>query len=220
MRTRAPFFFLITLLAIPQTMFAQNFGIGARIGTLAFGAEAAYSFSDHFAIRGGVGSFIVDFETDIEDIEYTVTPPSLTTTVGIDIYPLGGTFRIMGGLMFRGEDFQLDSCDFAECGPVEIGDEIYDVAGTIHGELETKSTAPFVGIGFGRHTSGGFGVTFDLGVAFVGEPDVILTATGSLANEPEIVESLQEEAEIIEEELGHYYKYWPILSIGVKIPIG
>jgi hypothetical protein len=220
MKMRAPFCLLIALLAIPQTAFAQNFGIGARIGTLGFGAEAALGLSDHFVVRGGLGSFMVDFDADFEDLEYTVTPPSMTGTLGIDLYPMGGTFRIMGGLMFRGEDFRLDSCDLAECGPVEIGDEIYDVAGTLHGELETKSPAPFLGIGFGRHTSGGFGVTFDLGVAFLGEPDVVLTALGPLGSEPGIQESLDQEAQTIEDDLGKYYKYWPILSFGVKIPIG
>ena len=102
---------------------------------------------------------------------------------------------------------------------MDIGDETYDQAGTLHGELDTKNTAPFVGIGFGRHTRGGFGVTFDLGVAFVGEPDVILNAEGPIASEPGLQAELDKEAQNIQDDAGDILQYWPVLSFGLKIPL-
>lgn len=219
MKKSIPVFLFALLLTIPTTLRAQELGIGARIGTLGLGAEAALSLNDNIAIRGGIGSFILDFDGDYDDVNYTVTPPSLTTTLGIDLYPTGGSFRIMGGLMLRSEDIRLDSGDLAESGSVEIGDETYDEAGFLHGEIDTKATSPFVGIGFGRHTSGGFGVTLDLGVAFVGEPDVILTAEGPIASAEGIQTELDREAQNIQDEAGSYLQYWPILSFGVKIPL-
>ena len=218
MKKSIPACLLALLLTIPTTLQAQEVGIGARIGTLGFGAEAALGLNDNVVIRGGIGSFVVDFDGDYGDIPFTVTPPSLTTTLGIDLYPRGGSFRIMGGLMYRGEDIRLDS-EFEPGESVEIGDNEYDEGGSLHGELDTKSTAPFVGIGFGRHTSGGFGVTLDLGVAFVGEPDVTLTAGGALGQAGDIDQDLEKEIQEVEDDVGSYLQYWPILSFGLKIPL-
>ena len=90
MKKSIPVFLFALLLAIPTTLQAQEVGIGARIGTLGFGAEAAVSLNNNIVVRGGIGSFMVDFTGDYADVTYTVTPPSMTATLGIDLYPAGG----------------------------------------------------------------------------------------------------------------------------------
>ena len=136
------------------------------------------------------------------DVEYTLTPPSMTGTLGIDIYPMGGSFRLMAGLMFRDGDFEMDSGDLAQGGPIEIGDNKYDEAGTLHGELANKSTAPFLGLGFGNHTRCGFGFFIDFGVAFVGEADVTLRAEGDIAQVEGFQADLDKHVQEIEDEAG------------------
>ncbi len=218
MKARASALLLFVALLLPSTLCAQGFGIGARAGTLGFGAEAAVSFSENFAVRGGLGSFFYEYDGEFDDVDYTVSPPSMTGTLGIDVYPLGGTFRLMAGIMFRDGDFETTSGDISQAGGVEIGDTEYTEAGTLHGVISTKSTAPFVGLGFGNHTQGGFGFFIDFGVAFVGEADVSLTADGALASVPGLQQDLADEAQSIEDDAGGYLKYWPILSLGLKIP--
>ncbi len=218
MRTRAPYCLVIALLAIPQGLPAQGFGFGARAGTLGFGAEAALGLSDHLVVRGGLGSFLLDFEGEFDGIEYTVTPPSMTGTLGIDLYPAGGSFRLTAGIMFRDGDFELESGDLSQAGSFEIGDTTYTEAGTLTGAFATKSTAPFVGLGFGHHTKGGFGVFLDLGVAFVGEADVTMRAHGDIASVSGFQQRLDEEIQNLEDDAAPYLKYWPIISFGVKIP--
>ena len=210
---------LLTLLLSPQTVTAQDFGVGARVGTLGFGAEAGLGLSDHLVIRGGLGSFLMEFDGEYDDVEYTVSPPSLTGTLGVDFYPTGGTFRLMAGLMFRDGDFELESGDLSGAGGIEIGDGEYTESGNLFGTLATSSTAPFVGLGFGRHTAGGFGVFMDFGVAFVGEPDVGLRAEGPIDSVPGFQEDLEREEQNLEDDAASYLKYWPILNFGVKIPI-
>jgi hypothetical protein len=212
--------FLIALLSTTQALSAQAFGIAGRAGSLGFGAEAALGISENLAIRGGLGSFFLEFNGDYDQVEYTVTPPSITGTLGVDFYPSGGSFRLMAGIMFRNGDFELDSGDLAEAGSLEIGDNEYNEAGTLHGSLATKSAAPFVGLGFGNHTQGGFGFFLDLGVAFVGDPDVSMQASGPIASVPGFQQDLDKEIQNIEDEGTPYLKYWPIVSLGVKIPIG
>ena len=219
MRMRAPYCLLIAILAIPQSLSAQSFGFGARAGTLGFGAEAALGLSDHLVVRGGIGSFFLDFNGDFDGVDYTVTPPSMTGTLGVDLHPTGGSFRLMAGIMFRDGDFELESGDLSQAGSIEIGDTEYDEAGTLTGAFATSSTAPFVGLGFGHHSRGGFGVFLDLGVAFVGEADVTMQEHGAIATVPGFQQDLDKEVQNLEDEAAPYLKYWPIISFGVKIPI-
>ena len=218
MSKRAPYLLLVFLLAIPGTVLAQGFSIGARAGTFGFGGEAALGLSDSFVARGGLGSFIWDFNGEYGDVEYTVSPPSMTGTLGLDYYPGNGSFRLMAGIMYRNGDFKMDSGDLSQAGGIEIGDNEYFEEGTLHGTLATRSTAPFVGIGFGHHTRGDFGFFADLGVAFTGSPDVTMEARGPIASVPGFQEDLDKEVRRIEDEAAPYLKYWPVLSVGVKIP--
>jgi hypothetical protein len=211
---------LFALVLLPSTLTAQGFSIGGRAGTLGFGAEAVLGLSENLAIRGGIGSFFFDFKGEADGVEYTVSPPSLMGTVGIDLYPTGGAFRLMGGLLIREGDIKLDSEDVAAAGGVEIGERVYTESGTLHGAMLNESTAPFVGVGFGNHTRGGFGFFIDFGLAFVGDTDVTLEARGPLASGEDIQENLAREAQNLEDEAGDYLKYWPILNVGIKIPVG
>jgi hypothetical protein len=219
MRLRAPLIPLLLLLAFPPAVSAQGFALGARAGTLGFGAEAALSLSENLVARGGLGSFIIDYEGEFDGVDYTVTPPSLTATLGLDFYPTGSTFRLMAGLLLRSGDFEMESGDLAQAGGVDIGDETYTESGTLEGALSTNSTAPFLGLGFGHHTRGGFGFFLDLGVAFVGDPKVTMEGKGAIASVPGFRQELDKEVQQIEDDAGSYLKYWPILSLGVKIPI-
>ncbi|MBT8395363.1 MAG: hypothetical protein HKO65_02845 [Gemmatimonadetes bacterium] len=218
MKPRTNSLLLFVALLAPSTICAQSFGLGARAGTLGFGAEAAVSFSENFAVRGGLGSFFYEYDDEYDGVDYTISPPSMTGTLGIDVYPLGGSFRLMAGIMFRDGDFEAQSGDLAQAGSVEIGDTEYTEGGTLLGIISTKSTSPFLGLGFGNHTQGGFGFFIDFGVAFVGEANVSITADGEIASAPGIQQELAKEAQNIEDETGGYLKYWPILNLGLKIP--
>ncbi len=211
---------LLLLFLTPLAVSAQEFGGGVRAGSLGFGGEAAVGLTRFLAVRGGLGFFPVELNLAYSGVDYTVKPPSTMGTIGADFYPGGKSFRLMAGFLLRRGDIELTSADLGQAGPVEIGDSEYDQAGVISGSLQTEATAPFVGIGFGRHTAPGFGVSLDLGVAFVGEPNVALRASGPISREPGIAENLQREAQTIEEDARGVLKYWPVLSLGVKIPLG
>ena len=217
MKARALSLLLLVGLAFPLTLHGQVFGVGARAGTLGFGAEAALGFSDHVAVRGGLGSLIFEYDDEYDGVDYTISPPQLTGTLGIDVYPLGGSLRLMAGLMFWDGEFKAQSGDLASAGGVEIGDNVYTESGTLLGIVSGGSTAPYVGLGFGNHTKGGFGFFIDFGVAFTGEPEVSITADGDIASVPGIDQDLAKEAQNIQDDVSGYLKYWPILSLGLKI---
>ena len=208
------------LLAVPPAVSAQGFGLAARAGTLGVGPEAALGLTDAFVIRGGIGLTTFDPSVTIDDIAFTLTLPDRWVTIGADIY-LGGTFRIGGGMLFKSENPMLAG---EITGSVDIGDMTYTSTevSQLNGTLDSKEQAPYVLIGFGKHTSSGIGLFIDVGAAFLGESDVSLEATG----DPAIIDSAEFQAELrrqetnIEEDLGSYINVWPILSIGLRIGVG
>ena len=107
-------------------------------------------------------------------------------------------------------------------GTVQVGDSTFTGAelGTLEGAFETSNAAPYVTIGFGRHTGAGFGLVLDLGVAFMGESSLSLTAPNSTRTGPakaRLDAELAKEVEGVEEDLRKYTKLFPMLNIGIRI---
>ena len=208
------------LLVVPAAVSAQGLGLAARAGTLGVGPEVALGLSDGFVIRGGIGVTPFEPTVTIDDIPFTLTLPDRWITIGADIY-LGGTFRIGGGMLFKSGDPMLAG---EITGSTTIGDVTYTSTevSQLTGTLDSKDRAPYVLLGFGKHTSTGIGLFLDLGVAFLGESEVALAATGdpAVVNSPEFQAELRKQETNIEDDLGQYIKMWPILSIGVRIGVG
>lgn len=197
---------------------AQGVAIGARAGTLGLGGEAAIGLGSRLAIRGGVGVIPYKPTFTISDIDWEVEPPSPLMTVGVDLYVTPG-LRLMGGVLLGAD--QIDVTGEWE-GSVTIGDRTYSDVSTLTGAVKANSTAPFAGIGFGRHVANGMGLTLDLGVAFRGESKVTLQATGNATNRPEFQAELEKERAQAEEDINErsYTKLFPILSLGLRFGLG
>jgi len=217
---RKPLLFAVFFLALalPERAPAQNIALGARAGFVGFGAEVAVELAERVVARGGIGFFPFELpEIAVDDFDFTVTPPSSFITAGLDFYPFGNSLRLMGGMLFRSGNVEIEA---PALPGDELGDIVLDESGTLFGELDQGSSGPFVGIGLGKHTRGGFGVFMDLAVAFMGTAGVNLSVSESLQDIPEIDGELSQLESDAEEEAGAYLEYWPVLSLGVKIPIG
>ena len=53
-----------------------------------------------------------------------------------------------------------------------------------------------------------------------GEANVTLSPEGALASVPDIQQSLEVEANRVEDDTGEWLKVWPVVSVGVKLPLG
>ena len=193
----------------------EGLGFGGFAGTLGLGAEAAVGLTDAIVVRGGFG--IVPFEPGIDGsgVALDLKLPS-SYHVGVDLY-LNSAFRLSGGVLLRTDD---PSVKGALTEPQEIGGTVFQPSevGTLTGVIDGKDQAPYLLIGFGKHTAPGLGLFVDLGVAFTGEPTVRLGAQGgSLSpNEEPLKSALEQEAREIEDDISAYAKYYPFLSLGVR----
>ncbi len=213
---------MVCMLSMPAVARAQGFGIGARAGTLGLGAEAAMGLSNRVVLRGGLGLLPFKPSTTINDIDFTLTLPKTWYNVGLDFY-LTGAMRIGAGILFKSDNPVVDGT-IPSNKSVEIGDQSYTSAeiSSLHGVLLSKKKAPYVLLGFGKHTASGVGLFLDLGVAFTGDPTVSLSAQGNqtLVDSPEFQSELRKEETKIRNDAGTYLRYWPILDLGLRIGLG
>ena len=200
----------------PGSAAAQGIAVAARAGTLGIGGEASIGLTRQIGLRGGVNVQPWEPKVDLDEVEFTVQLPSPTYHAMVDLYPMGGGFRLSGGFAWFSTNVEVTA---RPTEPVDIGDQTYSPqdVGELLGEFETKEFAPYVGIGFGRLGGrSGVGFVFDLGVAFHGEPTVSLSATGPFADQPAFQANLAAEEDNINDD-ARRFRVYPVLAIGLAI---
>ena len=197
MKKTVLFVAFLALALVPGDVTAQGFGLALKAGSTGLGGDAAYTFSDKFGLRAGIGLLPFEVSVTETDTEYTATPPSPQFTVLADWFPTGGSFRLSGGLLIT-DDLDLEGT--------------YD-GYAVTGSVMLKKTQPYAGLGFGNITKGGLGFVLDLGVGFGDEPVVALSGPS------EIQDELDKEAAELEEALT-WFRFYPVLSLGLSFGIG
>ena len=209
-------FGLLVVLAIatsPVSVVAQGgIGIAGHVGTLGIGADAAISPAPGIGLRAGANIMPLEPSATYSGEEFTLELQSPQFTAMIDLYPAGG-FRLSGGFRYSSSNIVL-SGDITES--VDLGGTNYSLESLV-GTIVTPDISPYVGIGFGNPTKRGIGIFFDAGVAYQGEPELDLVATGNATTLPGFNADLEAERLEIEEELGKYFKFYPVISLGISI---
>lgn len=214
--------FLATLVAlwllVPASL-AGQLGVAARAGTLGIGAEAALTLSDRLVLRGGIGLMPFEISTTFDGIEAELELPQSWYNVGLDLY-MNGAMRVGGGFLFRPDDPRLTA---TPAEPVDIGGRTFtpEEIGVLTGVLRSETRAPYLLVGFGKHTSSGFGLSLDVGAVFTGDPDVTLDAEGgTFSDQAELDARLDQEAQDFEDDMKGYLRFWPIVSLGIRLGVG
>lgn len=197
---------------LPNDAHAQ-LAVMPRIGSTGIGADLAYEVSPWFVVRGGAAFVPFDPGFEVSDVDYEADLPT-NASAALDIHLGGSGFRVSGGLFFLAEDLVLSA--FGD-GEVEIGDETFSFEDT--GRLEAtgdyRGAAPFLSIGFGRAGGPGTGVFLEIGAAFIGEPDVAITAENEGADAA-LRAALDRELISLDDDLEDVAVY-PLLNLGVRL---
>lgn len=202
----------------PAAATAQGLGVGARGGTLGLGGELAIGLTDRFVVRGGIGLSPFEPNATFDEIDVALSIPTWYNA-GVDLY-VNGAMRIGGGILMKRDEPELKG---ELSAPQDIGGTVFapQELGTLTGVIDSSDRALYLLIGFGRHTAPGTGLFLDLGVAFLGDPDVTLAASGgTLSGDPATQTALDQEAQRFEDDMRTYLRFWPILSLGLRIGIG
>jgi hypothetical protein len=219
MKSRAGVFvwaiLMASLAARPASAQFDALSVGAKAGTLGVGGEVTTDLLPQLNVRGSFQWLDLGLDLSIEGIDYNADVGLSNPMVLVDWYPFAGVFRLTGGVLFNGSDVALSS---TPTGPVEIGGTTYlpSQVGTLRGEADFDEFAPYVGIGWGNTLSedGHWSLSLDLGVAFIGSPNVKLSATGPYATNPTFQQNLAEEQKDIEDYLSKF-RFYPVLSLAL-----
>lgn len=212
-------------LSLVNNAMAQG-SVVAKVGTLGLGLEYVHPISPKIAVGLGFNGAGYSDNIEEDDINYDADLDMQTISVIGDFHPYGNGFRISGGLMNNGNQFDLTGTPTGT-ETVTIGDSTrqYDSSevGSLTASIGFKSTAPYLGIGWGRapQSGKGWGFDADLGVLFQGKPDVSFTVTCGPAfdNDPAECQTLKDEVANEEANLENDsddFDLFPVLSIGVS----
>ncbi len=213
-KNRIPVVMAIATTVLAGPLAGQGIAVAGRVSTLGIGGEASVGLTQTIALRGGLFLQPIEPKQTFDDIEYTLDLATPSYAAIVDLHPGGGTFRLSAGLVAFGSDNAVRA---RLTQPVEIGNRIYTPAevGTLSGEFDTRSLAPYVGLGFGKMGGRqGLGFVLDLGVAFHGKPGVNLSATGPIASQPGFRADLEAEERNLEDD-ADAFRVYPVLSIGL-----
>jgi hypothetical protein len=140
--------------------FASAWGVAVGGGTLGISFNLAHAlYSDYLDIRGQYNYMPIN-NVNIQDNDMAVN----FNTYGLllDYKPLGGVFRITGGVYGDGRKFSVQGSN------IDIGD---GMSGSGNAGISFPAMSPYLGIGLGSFAAStvdkkGFLIAFDAGVMF------------------------------------------------------
>lgn len=201
-------------------------GVGASAGSLGFGADAVFPVAEWISVRGGAS--LRGIEVDLtgrfterigleEGLTATLTVPGGSFRIGADLDL--GLARIGAGLLFWSESPKVEvatrpDVSFGIGGVQYNGEQVTSMTGT----LEGSGRAYFALLGFGSPSGHGLGLFADLGVIVRSGVALRMSATGrdEVIGTEDFEDDLAREAQDIEEGLGSFIDYWPLVVLGVR----
>ena len=206
---------ILLLAGFSAPALAENHAIGFRMGMLGLGVEYAYRVTDRIAIRGGLNGSGFGFDETESGIDYGFDLDFDSLSVGVDVHPLKGTFRVSAGLL------RNDSGLMATGAPAQnftIGNTTYTAAevGTLTGRIGFDGTAPYLGVGWDWLHDKKVGVALDIGLLKQGAPVVSMRVDGPIASDPAFIDDLGIETLELQQSLDDFDLY-PYAMFGVVV---
>lgn len=200
------------LLAISNSALADDFWLGAKVGTLGIGLEATWRPIPWMDLRAGGNAYDYEETGSQAGINYDATLQLSTYYLTANFLFPASPFRIsLGGFSNSNEVLMIS----ADNSTFNIGGTSYSAAevGTLNSTTTFDSTSPYLGAGFDFTLFGQVGMSLDFGVLWQGDPKVSLTADGLLADDPTFIAQLEQERLELEDDVDAL-KAYPVVSLG------
>ena len=213
----------LALFAAPAL--AQDLGISVRASTLGAGADVAVAVAPTVNVRGTVnvlafqhGGVLDEAMTGVSGLTLDYDADLGLGSVGalIDWHPFGNTFHVTAGALVNlnggSAEIWTDQPFFSDEFEREFSAER---VGTLRTEVSYEQpVAPYLGVGVGDLTAGRFGLTAELGMAYVGPPTFEMSGTGLIGGtaDPANVATLNAGFDS--------FRLHPVASIGFKTAFG
>jgi hypothetical protein len=200
---------------------SNDVGLSAELGSLGVGLHLTLPVQDTLNLRVGFNGYNYSYSSSTSDVDYDFKLKLQTIDALLDWYPVNNSaFRLSAGLFHNGNKISSVAKPASD-GSYTINGDTYTTAevGSINGDIEFRSAAPYLGLGWGNAAGRekGWGFTSDLGVIFQGSPSSNLTSSGCVASVQtctQFANDLNVENTNLESKTNSF-RYYPVLRIGV-----
>lgn len=191
----------------------DNLWLGAKAGSLGIGVEGMWRPIPWLDFRAGFNRFDYDDDGAQAGIAYDATLELDTTYATANLLFPVSPMRLTVGAFDNGNQLVMES---EEQPSYVIGGNEYssDEVGQLRSTASFDSPSPYLGIGFDFELVDRLGLNLDLGVLWQDTPVVTLTSDGTLADNPQFQEALENERRELVDETKDF-KAWPVVSLGL-----
>ncbi len=207
---------------------AFDLSVGAKAGTLGYGADISVPVSEKISVRAGFTRFSFNYDGAIDSTSdvngasvnstatYTTTLDFNTVSLLADYHPFSSGFRLTGGAMLNKNE--LSATATAGDQTISIGDYESTQGADLTADVAITfpSTAPYVGLGYDSspYSKSGLSFTFDAGVMFQGEPNAEVTLSGADAAQVSQADIDKEVADI--NDTLKDFNVYPVVNLGLS----
>ncbi|WBO22238.1 hypothetical protein [Sphingomonas abietis] len=194
---------------------ATGITVGVTGGTLGVGPEVTYKINPLLGVRASATFLGVDGHGHVSDYKYDGHARLRNFGGSIDLHPLANGFRLSAGVRST-NDNRIRFHGMARTNQT-YGGVTYtpDEAGTLSGDIRTRSVSPILTVGYAHTTLSGFMFGIDGGVMFHGHPRVDnLVATGELGSNPAAQDELARQEQRLRDRVDNY-PYYPVAQISL-----
>lgn len=209
-------FITIALCVVAGHAQAVDFAVGVNGGTPGVGLNATLGLTETVNVRGVFNYFRYDFDENEDGVDYELDLDLQSAGALIDWHPMGGAFRISGGVFANGND--ITGTGRGESGSnVGFGDVVVaaDDLGTVNASIDFNGAAPYLGIGWGNAVGDGrWAFMADIGIFFQGTPDVAISTPEVDPSIAVLVDAERARAEAELQDEVDSLDLFPYLSVG------
>jgi len=169
---------------------SDRFGLGFSTGTLGLSLQSSYEVTDWFYVKAQIGGFPLSISQEVDGTDYDLDIHLFSGGATANFLPFHSKpyvngFRVSVGAFGVNNNFGLEASSPGQ--ELSVGDSADFVLGSgdkLVGDIELSGFAPYVGFGwdFTKGSDAQFRISFDLGVLFIGSPDVSLRAVGAFSD--------------------------------------
>lgn len=196
-----------------------RFAVGVQAGTTGLGAEGQFQASDMLTLRAGGDVFKYEDEFSSDDLQYEGDADFTTVSAFVDLHPFRNGLFVSAGVFAGERKIQVTGTPERD---VIIQGQVFPPSrfGSLVGEADFGSTAPFVGVGFNNtfRTRGPIGFKAMVGAAFGEDPNVELRRQGGEALPAQFQTSfdaeLREQETQLESDIEEF-KTLPVVQLGL-----
>lgn len=195
---------------------AEQWSLGAGVGTTGYEGSVSYRFHDNFALTGSYSGFTYDdIDYDSDDADYSGDFDIDVYGLSVDYFPFAGRFYLSAGAVRP--DIAMQVVGRPKSGEsYEFNGETYTAGevGTLEGRVSlSDSVQPYLGLGWRGSHRPGLGVFGRLGV-FLTDAEVDLRATGA-ASDPRLANDIQQEEDDLQDDVDEFGVY-PVAMVGLE----